>query len=93
MTSAKHYKLWCHKFNRIIKTFNVRIHKSDNLTKLEQCDVLLSSARTSDKRGLTPHRSIRTRAHNEGSRRFHDQGEGTKLGLLLVENANLHFHI
>ena len=42
MTSAKHYKLWCHKFNRIIKTFNVRIHKSDNLTKLEQCDVLLS---------------------------------------------------
>ena len=57
MTSAKHYKLWCHKFNRIIKTFNVRIHKSDNLTKLEQCDVLLSSAWTSDKRGLTPHRS------------------------------------
>ena len=42
MTSAKHYKLWCHKFNRIIKTFNVRIHKSDNLTKLEQCDVLLN---------------------------------------------------
>ena len=72
MTSAKHYKLWCHKFNRIIKTFNVRIHKSDNLTKLEQCDALLSSAWTSDNRGLTPHRSIRTRASNEASQRFHD---------------------
>ena len=46
MTSAKHYKLWCHKFNRIIKTFNVRIHKSDNLTKLEQCDAQLGRVTT-----------------------------------------------
>ena len=91
MTSAKHYKLWCHKFNRIIKTFNVRIHKSDNLTKLEQCDVLLSSARTSDKRGLTPHRSILSRAPNKGSRRFHNHGEGPKYSAFSWLRA--HFHI
>ena len=62
------------------------------LCLLDTCTPVGSATPTASPRPKLS-RTLEIRASNEGSRRFHNHGEGPYLGLLLVESIYWHFHI